>query len=65
MQQHRMEVEAEAFNSDKLRKKSVLQGMIADIDQMIQYYDTKINQHKSEIERFKSQRNILATIVTD
>ncbi len=65
MQQHRMEVEAEAFNSDKLRKKSVLQGMIADIDQMIQYYDTKINQHKSEIERFKSQRNILAKIVTD
>ena len=65
MQQHRMEVEAEAFNSDKLRKKSVLQGMIADIDQMIQYYDTKINQHKSEIERFKSQRNILAKLVTD
>lgn len=60
-----MEVEAEAFNSDKLRKKSVLKGMISDIDQMIQYYDTKINQHKSEIERFKSQRNILAEMITD
>ncbi len=64
-QQHQMEVEAEAFNSDMLRKKSIVKGMISELDQMSEYYDNKIQQYQTEIEKFKAQRNLLATILTD
>ena len=64
-QQHQMEVEAEAFNSDKLRDKSIAKGMISEIDHMSDYYQTKIDQYLHEIDKFKSQRNILAKILTD
>ena len=64
-QQHRMEVEAEAFKSEKLRDKSIAKGMISELDQMSEYYHNKIQQYSAEIEKFKAQRNILAKLLTD
>ena len=64
-QQHQMIIEAEAFKSEKLKKKSTVRGMISELDQMSEYYQNKIEQYSNEIEKFKAQRNILAEIITD
>jgi len=64
-QQKQMEVEAEAFNYDKLRKKSTMKGMISEIDQMMEYYHNKREQYAREIEKLKAQRNLLAELLTD
>ena len=64
-QQKQMEVEAEAFNSDKFRDKSVAKGMISEIDQFTEHYENKIQQYSTEIQKLKAQRNLLAKILTD
>ncbi len=49
----------ENLSAHQLKKKQTLEAMIGDIDNMITYYERKIDQYRNEIEKYRAQRNIL------
>lgn len=52
-----------ALKAHEFDRKRTFEAMIDDLDKMVSYYERKIDQYRNEIEKYKAQRNMLASVI--